>query len=188
VDDFLQIRHAICKLLPLGEPEWIAFAGQLQLKKFKKGEYLVENHIFFINRGMARSYFLKDDKGFTVDFQLEGEFVTAYFSFITQEPSAMFIELMENTDAVVIAYKSLHQLYNQYHSIEKIGRLIAETQYVKRLRKEMEFLSYTAEERYARLMERNPQIIQNISVKHLSSYLGIRPESLSRIRKLHSRT
>ncbi|WP_315823824.1 hypothetical protein [Paraflavitalea speifideaquila] len=65
---------------------------------------------------------------------------------------------------------------------------MAEAQYVKRLRKEMDFLSYTAEERYVRLMEKNPQLIQQISVKHLSSYLGIQPESLSRIRKLHART
>jgi hypothetical protein len=51
----------------------------------------------------------------------------------------------------------------------------------------MDLLSLTAEERYAGLMQRNPALIQNISVKHLASYLGIQPESLSRIRNLHSR-
>jgi CRP-like cAMP-binding protein len=192
MNDFIQIKQAIFQLFPLSEPEWGAFAGKLLLKTFKKGEYLiregqVENYIFFINKGAARSYFLKDGKEFTVDFQFEGDFITAYFSFITREPSSMFIELLENTEVVVIAHKFLNQFYSQYHSIEKIGRLIAEIQYVKRLRKEMDLLSYTAEERYIRLMEKNPQLIQNISVKHLSSYLGIQPESLSRIRKLHVR-
>ena len=192
MNDFIQIKQAIFQLFPLNESEWGAFAGKLLLKTFKKGEYLirqgqVENYIFFINKGVARSYFLKDGKEFTVDFQFEGDFITAYFSFITREPSSMFIELLENTEVVVIAHKLLNQFYSQYHSIEKIGRLIAETQYVKRLRKEMDLLSCTAEERYIRLMERNPQLIQNISVKHLSSYLGIQPESLSRIRKLHVR-
>jgi len=64
---------------------------------------------------------------------------------------------------------------------------MAEYQYIKRLKKEMDLLSFTAEERYAHLMQRNPALISNISVKHLSSYLGIQPESLSRIRKLHVR-
>jgi hypothetical protein len=64
---------------------------------------------------------------------------------------------------------------------------MAEFQYVKRLRKEMDLLAFTAEERYALLLSKNPELIQNISVKHLSSYLGIQPESLSRIRKLQVR-
>lgn len=192
MNDLLQIRQAIFRFLSLSELEWTAFADKLLLKTFEKGEYLirqgqVENYIYFINKGATRNYFLKDGKEFTVDFQFQGDFVTAYFSFITREPSSIFIELLEDTEVVVISHKILNQFYNEYHNGEKIGRLMAEAQYVKRLRKEMEFLSYTAEERYVRLMEKNPQLIQHISVKHLSSYLGIQPESLSRIRKLHVR-
>ncbi|AXY74347.1 Crp/Fnr family transcriptional regulator [Paraflavitalea soli] len=193
MDDFQAIRQAIGQLHVLSEVEWTAFAGKLQVKTFKKGDYLiregqVENAIYFINKGSTRNYFLKDGKEFTVDFQFKGDFVTAYYSFITREPSSVFIEWLEEAEVVEISHQTLTQFYKEYHSGEKIGRLMAESQYVRRLRKEMDFLSYTAEERYVQLMEKNPQLIQQISVKHLSSYLGIQPESLSRIRKLHVRS
>jgi len=77
----------------------------------------------------------------------------------------------------------LQSLYARSHHGERIGRLMAEYQYIKRLRREMDLLSRTAEERYAGLLQRAPKLVSNISVKHLSSYLGIQPESLSRIRK-----
>jgi CRP/FNR family transcriptional regulator, anaerobic regulatory protein len=186
------IHAALNRILPLGEDEWNDLAGGLILKDFYKGEYLiregqVENYIYFLNRGSTRNYFIKEGKEFTVDFHFEGEFVTAYYSFITREPSGIFIELLEDTETVVIPYGPLQAFYNKYHNGEKVGRLIAEYQYVKRLRKEMELLSLTAEERYTKLMQKNPALINSISVKHLSSYLGIQPESLSRIRKLHMR-
>ena len=193
MDDFQAIRQAIAQFHELSESEWTTFAQKLQLKTFKKGEYLIregqiENAIYFINKGSTRNYFLKDGKEFTVDFQFKGDFVTAYYSFITREPSSIFIEWLEEAEVVVVTHQSLIQFYKEYHNGEKIGRLMAEFQYVKRLRKEMDFLSYTTEERYVQLMEKNPQLIQQISVKHLSSYLGIQPESLSRIRKLHVRS
>ena len=186
--EFLKIKAALDHLSPVPELEWNELLSELVVKHFRKGEYLVkagqvENHIYFLNKGATRNYFLKDGKDFTVDFHFEGSFVTAYYSFITREPSSVYIELLEDAETVVIAHDVLHRFYKKYHHGEKIGRLIAESQYVKRLRREMELLSLTAEERYASLMKKNPALVGNISVKHLSSYLGVQPESLSRIRK-----
>ncbi len=186
--EFQQLQQALNHFLPLPQAEWEAFSEILSIKQYKKGDYLiregqVENHIYFLNRGATRNYFIKDGKEFTVDFQFEGDFVTAYYSLITREPSTIFIELLEDTEAVSIPVQFLNEFYARFHNGEKIGRLMAEYQYIKRLRKEMDLLSRTAEERYADLMRKNPALIQSISVKHLSSYLGIAPESLSRIRK-----
>ena len=186
--EFQQLQHALNHFLPLPSAEWTDFSKILTTKHYQKGDYLiregqVENHIYFLNSGATRNYFLKEGKEFTVDFQFAGDFVTAYYSLITREPSSVFIELLEDTEAVAIPAKSLNEFYARYHNGEKIGRLMAEYQYVKRLRKEMDLLSRTAEERYADLLQKNPALVRNISVKHLSSYLGIAPESLSRIRK-----
>ena len=191
-NDFLKIKQAIDRFQHLEETEWEEFSEKLELKKIKKDDFLiregqVENHIYFINKGATRNFFIKDGKDYTVDFQFTDEFVTAYYSLITREPTSVFIELLEDSELVAISVKFLNEFYARYHNGEKIGRLIAEYQYIKRLRKEMDLLSLTAEERYAGLMQRNPALIQNISVKHLASYLGIQPESLSRIRNLHSR-
>ena len=192
MSEFSQLQQAIYKFNPLHETEWDDFAATLILKDLKKGEFLirqgqVENFIYFLNKGATRNYFVKDDKEFTVDFQFQGDFVTAYYSLITREPSAIAIELLEDAEVVAIPLEVLHEFYAKHHSGEKVGRLIAEYQYVKRLRREMDLLSRTAEERYTELMERNPVLIQQVSVKHLSSYLGIHPESLSRIRKQQAR-
>lgn len=187
-----KIKQAIFQLYPLPENEWADFSDKLLLKSFRKGDFLIrdgqiENYIYFLNKGATRNYFIKDGKEFTVDFQFEGDFVTAYYSFITREPSPIFIESLEDAETVAISYYSLHEFYSMHPRGEKVGRLMAELQYAKRLRKEMDLLSLTAEERYVRLLKKNPELINNISVKHLSSYLGIQPESLSRIRKLYSR-
>jgi len=189
---YLPIRQAINSLQPLLENEWNDFSGALTVRTFAKGEFLiqagqVENHVYFINSGATRNYFTREDKEYTVDFQFAGEFVTAYYSLITREPGTVNIELLESTEVVVIAYKDLKEFYNRHHNGERIGRLIAEYQYVRRLRREMDLLALSAEERYAQLMQRNPLLIQTLSVKHVSSYLGIQPESLSRIRKLYGR-
>ena len=187
-----KIKQAFFQIHPQPENDWTDFSDKLVLKRFRKGEFLirdgqVENYIYFLNKGATRHYFIKDGKEFTVDFQFEGDFVTAYYSFITREPSPIFIELLEDAETVAISYHSLNEFYSTHPNGEKVGRLIAESQYVKRLRKEMDLLSLTAEERYARLMKKNPGLVNTISVKHLSSYLGIQPESLSRIRKLYLR-
>lgn len=192
ISPLLKLKQTISQFSPLSEDEWLGFSSKLSVKKFSKGNFLVregevENFIYFLNTGATRNYFLKDGKDFTVDFHFENDFVTAYYSLITRQPSAIFIELLEDAETIVIPVKHLNKFYAKYPNGEKIGRLMAEYQYLKRLRKEMDLLSKTAEERYAELMQRNPALIMNISVKHLSSYLGIQPESLSRIRKLHAR-
>lgn len=188
MDAFHAIREAYHRILPMTDPEWAAFARLLELKHFSKGDFLIRagqvgNHIHFLNKGATRNYFLKDGKEFTVDFHFAGDFVGAYFSFITREPSPVFIESLEVTETVSIAYDPLQEFYRQSHQGERIGRLMAEFQYVKRLKKEMDILSLTAEERYKELLHSHPDLVSSLSVKHLSSYLGIQPESLSRIRK-----
>jgi CRP-like cAMP-binding protein len=190
--DFTNIKTALDQFLRLEESELAEISATFSLKKMKKGDFLtsqgqVENFIYFLNEGATRNYFIRDGKDFTVDFHFAGDFVTGYYSLITREPSEVFIEALSDIEAVAISYHSLKEFYIKYHNGDKLGRLIAEYQYVKRIRKEMELLSQTAEQRYVSLMQRNPALIRDVSVKHLSSFLGIHPESLSRIRKLYPR-
>lgn len=192
MQEFNAIRQAFERILPLPEKEWQDLSTLLTVKTFPQGNYLiregqVENHLYFLNHGATRNYFLKNGKEYTVDFVFAGDFVTAYYSLITREPSPIFIELLAPTEAVVIARDALNAYYDRSPHAQKIGRLIAEHQYAKRLKREMDLLSLTAEERYGQLLARNPALVANLSVKHLSSYLGIQPESLSRIRKQQTR-
>lgn len=187
------IRETFEQILPLPQAAWEDLAGLLRIRAFRQGSFLiregeVENYLYFLNQGATRNYFLKDGKEYTVDFHFAGDFVTAYYSWITRQPSPIFIELLEDAETVVIERNVLNAYYDRYPHAERIGRLIAEHQYAKRLRREMDLLSLTAEERYGQLLARNPALVGNLSVKHLSSYLGIQPESLSRIRKAYARS
>ncbi|MCC8409471.1 Crp/Fnr family transcriptional regulator [Mucilaginibacter sp. UR6-1] len=190
--DLASFRNAIFNMQVLDEDCWAALAEILLLKTLKKGDYLtseggVEKNIYFINEGCTRSFFSRDGKEFTVDFQWPAEFTTAYYSLITSEPSNVNIEALTDMQVIVINYLALLRLYQQYADLERVGRKIAEAQYIRRLRKEMDMQSLTAEERYTKLLDSNKLMVARISVKHLSSYLGIQPESLSRIRKRYAR-
>lgn len=182
------IRDTFQRILPLPEVVWEDLAAQFSFKNFTKGSFLiregqVENQLYFLNSGVTRNYFLKDGKEYTVDFAFTGDFVTGYYSWITREPSPIFIELLADAETVVIQRAALDAHYARHPEAEKMGRLIAERQYARRLQREMDLLSLTAEERYRQLVAKNPVLVSGLSVKHLSSYLGIAPESLSRIRK-----
>jgi CRP/FNR family transcriptional regulator, anaerobic regulatory protein len=192
MEPFLQLQTAFCKLQQLEDDEWKEFSKTLKIKHYHKGDFLIregqtEQYIHFLNKGSTRHYFISEGKEKTVDFQFPGDFVTAYYSFIMQNPADIFIEALQDIEAVVISYNVLQNFYAKYHNAERIGRKMAEIQYAKRLRKEMDLLALTAEERYAKLMAQQPELVSGISVKHLSSYLGVQPESLSRIRKLYVR-
>ncbi|HYH14109.1 MAG TPA: Crp/Fnr family transcriptional regulator [Flavisolibacter sp.] len=192
MDPLLKVREALSQFAPSSDEEWDLFSNNLKNQSIDKGNYVikegqVENYIYFIQEGVTRSYFTKEGKEFTVDFHFANEFVSSYFSFLTREPSRVSIEVLEPVVLYKVHHHFLQEFYKQYHHAERIGRLIAEFQYIKRLRREMDLLSLTAEERYAQLMQRSPHLVNQISIKHLSSYLGIQPESLSRIRKAYSR-
>lgn len=193
MDPLLQLRQALAQFSAIPDEEWAEFGEKLLFSNYKKGEFLcregqTENFIFFLLKGATRNYFSKDGKEFTVDFHFEGDMLTAYYSFLTRRPSPVALEVIEDVEAILIPREHLLAFYERNRAGERIGRLIAEMQYIRRLDREMELLSDTAEERYARLIRRNPQLVQSISVKHLSSYLGIQPESLSRIRKQYGKS
>lgn len=192
MEHFFRLKQAVTTIAPLNPEEWNDFTEVIIPKTFRKGEYLcregqVENFIYFLDKGATRHYFQRDGKEFTVDFHFEGEFVTAFYSFLTRKPSPITTIAIEDTEAFLIPYEQLHEFYDRHRAGERIGRRMAEYQYIRRLEREMALLSLTAEERYQQLVQRNPKLVQQISVKHLSTYLGIQPESLSRIRKQYGK-
>ncbi|WP_254560318.1 Crp/Fnr family transcriptional regulator [Dyadobacter diqingensis] len=187
-----QLKAALSSFTEIPDEEFHFFSKNLQIKSFENGTFLcregqIEQHIFFLLSGATRNYFTRDGKEFTVGFHFEDEFITAFYSLLTREPSPVSIEVIQSSRTFLIPRAFLYDFYDKFKTGERIGRLIAEAQYIKRLEREMELLSLTAEQRYAKLMERNPALVQGISIKHLSSYLGIQPESLSRIRKQFAR-
>lgn len=106
-----------------------------------------------------------------------------YQSFLLQKPSNYYWQAMENSELLLIPYYAAQQLYQQSPHWDKFGRLIAEKVYMQ-VNERIEMLQfYTPEQRYTSLLQQKPELFRRLSQFQLASYLGIKPQSLSRIRK-----
>lgn len=182
------VKQALLQLDKHAGDNWHLFEPLLEEVSFGNGSFLVNSGrtctaIYFIISGIVRVYTVHQDKEVCLDFAFSGQFTTAYASYISQTPSAVSIQAITPVNGFSFHYADLQELYNQNHAIERTGRLLAEYQYLRKYQRELSLLQYTAKERYLHLLEQQPQMIQQIPVKYLASYLGIEPESLSRIRK-----
>jgi len=157
------------------------------LKNFSKGELLVRegevcDKLFFIEKGMVRSFYHKEVKDVTISFSLAGEFITSMSGFITQKPTYENIETLEDSILLEFSKEKLNELFVREPAWATIYRQLLEEYYVK-LEEHLIFSKFkTAKERYFELMNEKPQIIKTASIGQIASFLGINIETLSRIR------
>ena len=140
--------------------------------------------IYFINQGLARVYYFKDDTDITESFSFENQIVVRVESLFTGKPSRKGIQILEDSDIVAINATQLFRLYDAFPEIERLFRKIFEAGYVETIHRIESLQFHTAEERYRDLLEASPNILQRVPLKYIASYLGITPVSLSRIRSL----
>ncbi|MCX6234008.1 MAG: Crp/Fnr family transcriptional regulator [Bacteroidetes bacterium] len=158
------------------------------IRHLKKGDYFVEadktcRYFGFIAKGLMRAYLLLDGDEVTTCFCSENTFATSTTSFITQTPSSVSIQAMEDTVLLTISWDHLHQLYKQYPFWMKVGMIIIEKEFMSLECQRQCYDTQAAEDRYMLLMKENPGIVNRIPLQYIASYLGITPETLSRIRK-----
>jgi len=155
---------------------------------FKKGELItpygkVEDSVYFMNVGIVemsiKSYMTEK----IIDFFFENELFCGLTSFLTQLPTDVQIMALVDCDMEMIPHESLMRAYETSLETNKFGRIITEQGYIRKSNREKDFLTKTAEERYGELFESRSQYISYIPVNKIAKYLGIHPESLSRIRK-----
>lgn len=145
------------------------------------------NKIYFIAKGLARAYYLKDGKEITDWFAFENDFISSIASFFEDIPSPHFIELLEPTTLLEINRKDVFELSDKHHDFERLGRVVT-TKTMLTLRKRIISLQFeTAQQKYENLINNRPDIIQRVALTHVASYLGITLETLSRIRNQKKR-
>jgi CRP-like cAMP-binding protein len=165
------------------------FFNHLSILKLKKNniylsENTIPNELGFIVNGLMRSYII-DENGNerTINFFTELNYVGDYQSLISKTPTMYVFQCLENTTLIQIPYTVLEEGYNQNPVLEKHGRILAEKKLSMQNNRIKTFLTQTAEQRYLSFIRKNPGLFNRISLTHLSSYLGIERQSLSRIRK-----
>lgn len=156
-------------------------------KTFTKGETVINCNercdcIYFIDKGLVRGYYYDEGKEVTHWFAQEQEFATSFYSFITSKPALEYVQALEETEVIEIPYTALQHLYNTFLETERLGRIITENYYIKLEERILNLQFKTAKERYQKLVNSKPSLIQRVSLGQIASYLGITQETLSRIR------
>ena len=184
----VNIRTYLEKSLIINDEDWDFFTSKLKLRKVKKRVKLlelgrVENHISFINKGIVRFFIPKEDKEITFGFCFNNEFVSAYDSFLTQSPSSYELETLTPVEMWSISYNDLQEVYKKTSIGNTLGRLSSERLFLIKSKREISLLTETAEKRYLKLFDERPELIKEIPLKYIASYIGVTAQALSRIRK-----
>lgn len=182
--------HTLNRFVQLSAGELTLLAGYMQPVTIKKGDFYlqqgkVSNYLAFMVSGAMRVYHTANDKEYTSYFNFGGRnpFVSSYSSFITRTPSQENIHALDDSELIQIHYDNLQKLYTGSPQFEKLGRLIAEYNYTLAVERIYSLQHNTAPQRYLQLLEMYPNLVNAVPHHYIASYLGITPESLSRIRK-----
>ena len=184
-----QLKEIIINVVGLTEKHYTQFSGRTKLVQFSKKEYLIKagttcSFIGFVEEGVLRSFFLKEANEVNLDFYLSNSFVCAYTSFLTQTPTHGSIQALSATKVWMISYADYHDLLKQDESWYRFGKYLSDSLFIRKCRREASLLVDAAVERHRLLLETYPNIEQLVPQYHIASYLGIKPESLSRIKSL----
>ena len=183
-----EIKHYFEEHFGISSPDWDFFSSKLTQHCFPKKSILLsqgetENHLSFISKGIVRQYVPLADGELTFGFAFSGSFISAYDSFISQMPSNYAVETITETVLWQLTYNDLQEVYNTSQVGDRIGRKASEELFLKKCKRELSLLLDTAEERYLKLFTERPELIREIPLKYIASYIGVTPQALSRIRK-----
>ncbi|MBC8033656.1 MAG: Crp/Fnr family transcriptional regulator [Chitinophagaceae bacterium] len=186
---FEQLFASVSSKISLTQEDFERAKPYFMAKKLRKKQYLLQEgdvgkHVAFVEKGALRSYTI-DDKGneHIVQFALEGWWIGDNYSLYTGEPSTYNIEALEDSELLLISAVSIEQMLESIPKLEKYFRILLQNSMVALQRRLVASLSLTSEEKYKRMIKIYPDIIQRVPQHMIASYLGMTPETLSRIRK-----
>ncbi|GAA3604458.1 Crp/Fnr family transcriptional regulator [Flavivirga amylovorans] len=155
----------------------------------KRGQFLnriheISNNIYILKSGIVKQFRYKEDGNeYTTWFNFKGDVVIAYTSFIKQTPSKEGIKALEDCDFYSISRDMYYKLKMKYHAVDSFFREISEAYCIDSQERLFFLLALTAKQKYDYIIKNYPDFIQNLSCKEISSFIGVSPETLSRIRK-----
>lgn len=176
------------KIMPLTEDEANAIADSIVVKNYKKGTVLlaegqISTECYFVLEGLVRQYYLVDGEEVTNNFFSENQWVISIDSFSQQKPANHFFVCEEDTTLVVGNEERENEMYNYSQKFETISRKVMESIVIEQQQQMMSYITDSPEERYLKLQNSRPDLLNRVPQYQLASYIGVKPESLSRIKK-----
>ena len=182
------ILENIAKHVSLTPEEETLFLSKTETKQFKTKTILlsageVATCTYFVNSGILRSFNINDNIiEHVLHFACEGWWIGDMYSYISEKPGNLFIEVLEDAEVVMITKENQQQLYQEIPKLERFFRILAENSLVAHQERLMDNLSLTAEERFEKFCSKYPTLIQKVPQKHIASYIGVTPEFFSKMK------
>jgi len=156
--------------------------------KHKKNDLLefeskIPVNLYFINSGFVRVFHYQNGSEITSHINCPPGFITSFNSFLNQKLSNDNVKCITDCELLKINRKNLDVLYQKSSNWDIFSKVIYEKSLLYNEQRTQDMITCTADERYSNLMKNHPEIIQNVPLQYIASYLGIEPQSLSRIRK-----
>jgi len=176
------------RISPLTEAESNAIAENMCVKTFQKGAFLLKEgqvsiDTYFILEGLVREYIVIDGEEKTTNFFAEEQWVISLNNFGSRTRSESNLVCVEDTTVSVGNEEQAQIMFKSFPRFETIARAIVEADFVEQKKLLTSYLTDSPEQRYLKLLKSRPDLFQRIPQYQLASYIGVKPESLSRIRK-----
>ena len=158
-------------------------------KKMRRGQFLLHNgevsrFTAFVNKGCLRLYSIDaNGEEHVVQFAIEDWWIGDMYSSLTGHPASYNIDALENSELLLLEHSLMEKLCLDIPEFERYFRLILQNSFIAKERRIASTLSQSAEERYLALVKSYPEIAKRVPLHQIASFLGITPQSLSRIRK-----
>ena len=174
--------------MPLTEEEARAITETMTIRQYSKGTVLlkegqVSTEVYFVLEGCVRQFYLVDGEEKTANFFTEEQWVISMNSFSQNQPSNHFLDCCIDSTLVVGNRDKEESLYRRFPKFETVSRKVMEKVFAEQQEIMSSYTTDTAEQRYLKLLKARPDLFQKIPQYQIASYVGVKPESLSRIRK-----
>ena len=178
IDDFVS---------QLDEQTQLALLSLAKQKVYEKGDYLLKEgekcrKSFLIESGIIRKFYLNEGKEITTEFYFKDDIALSFKSYISQQPSNEYLQVLEKTIVMETNYNDVQKLQKTHPELIELELMFMQQYVIWMDERLFHFHTLDAKQKYELLINKTPHIIQNIPLNYISSYLGVSPETISRIR------
>jgi len=182
------ILENIAKHVSLTPEEQAHFLSKLETKTYKPKTILLNagevcKHSYFVNSGILRSFNINDNiVEHVLSFACEGWWMSDMYSFFSQKPGQLFIEVLEEAEVVSLSKENQEQLYLEIPKLERFFRILIENSLVANQQRLMDNLSLPAEERFEKFTTKYGSLVHKVPQKQIASFIGVTPEFFSKMK------
>jgi len=182
------ILENIAKHVSLTPEEQAHFLSKLETNTYKTKTILLNagevcKHSYFVNSGILRSFNINDNiVEHVLSFACEGWWMSDMYSFFSQKPGQLFIEVLEEAEVVSLSKENQEQLYHDIPKLERFFRILIENSLVANQQRLMDNLSLPAEERFEKFTAKYGTLVYKVPQKQIASFIGVTPEFFSKMK------